>query len=140
MKLLKKYGWLIIIPIAIGAFIGYRMYHKPHFDMERSTPEYRLSAEELFEAYETDEMAADEKYLGKVVEVSGELQQIDYADDGQPVIRLKTGHIFGLISCELDSHSAHSNIEAQPGETIVIKGVVTGFLADVVLNRCIIIP
>jgi len=139
MKLLKKYGWLIIFPIIIGAVIGYRMYHKPHFDMERAAPAHSISAVALYNAYEENELKADELYLGKIIEVKGTVQQIDKPENGQMVIHLQTDHIFGMVSCELDPHSKHADIPAETGTTVTLKGVVTGFLSDVVMNRCIVI-
>ncbi len=139
MKTLKKYGWLLLIPIAIGAVIGYRMYHKPHFDMTRANVDYTTDAVSLFDAYDSDMAAADAKYLGKIVQVSGELHEIDIEAGKQPVIHLRTDHIFGLVSCELDPHSTHQLKEMEPGDPVVVKGVVTGFLSDVVMNRCIVI-
>ena len=41
-----------------------------------ATPDYVLTANALFEAYDTNSVAADAKYEGKIVEVSGTIQDI----------------------------------------------------------------
>lgn len=45
-------------------------------EVQSKTPSYTLSADQLYREYESNEVAADEKYKGEIVIVYGEIQDI----------------------------------------------------------------
>ena len=53
---------------------------------------------------------------------------------GETVITLKGSDMSGLI-CTLEGTAA---TEVKPNSSVVIKGICTGFLTDVVLVRCVL--
>ncbi len=121
--------------VVIGAAVGYYMWNKPHKDMTKAKAEYSLDANALFSEFEADENAANAKYLGKIVEVSGTIAQVLPGDKTTVVLETENG-IFG-VKCELDPFSDVAFPEYQQGDVVSLKGNCTGFLGDVVLVRCV---
>ncbi|RMD73561.1 MAG: hypothetical protein D6818_04545 [Bacteroidetes bacterium] len=135
MKRTLLYG--IALVVLIGGAAAYYMYNKPHQDMRRATPAFKLTATELFSEYDTDESTANEKYLGKVIEVSGTVRSVERGEEGRIAVTLESGHpMFGVV-CELDELSEPRRTEFDEGEQVTFRCVCTGKLMDVVLNRCI---
>lgn len=131
---LIKYALLLAI---IGGGLAYYLWNKPHQNMEQAAVDTTLSAKDLFTAFDTDEQKANERYLDKVIQVSGVVTSSSQGEDGLTKISLESGdEMFGTI-CELDALSKHKRTQFTPGETITIKGKCTGKLMDVVLVRCV---
>lgn len=131
-KALLAIGLLLIVALGVGYFI----YNKPHENMHRKAPDYSMSATELFQEFEADEAAANEKYLDKVVEVRGEVQDISTDEQGITTVTLSTEGMFGII-CKLDELTDHSRTDFEVSEQVTFKGICTGMLMDVVLVRCV---
>lgn len=133
-KILLIAGVLVFGLVVLAYFI----YNKPHKNMERASADIELSATELFTAFETDESTANEKYLDKVLAVTGEVRSVQTNEEGTVTVTLSAGSdMFGVI-CELDTLSERPKTNFQPGETITLKGICTGMLMDVVLVRCVL--
>ena len=68
MKAYIKYvALLAVILVGVGVF----MYNKPHQNIQKASSDFQLEASALFTEFETNEAAANEKYLDKLVQVSG---------------------------------------------------------------------
>lgn len=125
--------------LAIGAaVVAYLIYNKPHQNMDKATADIHIAASELLSAFETDEGAANAKYLDKIVAVTGEVREVVTTEEGLTTITLETGSAMSGIVCELDTLTEHPKTDFQPEETITVKGVCTGMLMDVVLVRCVV--
>jgi UDP-N-acetylmuramyl pentapeptide synthase len=68
MKKLVLFG---IVALVIGLGVAYYLWNKPHRDIAAEDAAFALTADELFDAFEADETAANAKYLDKVVAVTG---------------------------------------------------------------------
>jgi hypothetical protein len=133
-----KYIKYLLLLAAIGAAVGFYMYNKPHQNMERAAADVTMTAPELFQAFEEDELAANEAYLDKVVEVKGKVQDVSKDDEGLTSLTLNSGSdMFGVI-CQFDELTDHSKTEFEVGEEVTVKGICTGKLMDVVLVRCVV--
>jgi hypothetical protein len=125
--------------LAIGAaVVAYLIYNKPHQNMDKATADIQITASELLSAFESDESAANAKFLDKIVAVTGEVRETSTTEEGVTTIVLDTGSAMSGIVCELDTLTEHPKTDFQPGETITVKGVCTGMLMDVVLVRCVV--
>ena len=133
-KRVLKITLLLFLVITItGGFVGYKMWTKPHRNVEAATA-LTTTATTIATAYESNEATANTQYLDKVIAVSGEIATIANNQKGETVITLKGSDMSGVI-CTLEG-AAPSAIKA--GEAVVIKGICTGYLTDVVLVRCIV--
>jgi flagellar basal body-associated protein FliL len=123
----------VLVLLGTGGFVGYRMYTKPHRNVAEAKT-IQVSATDLAAAYENNEAGANSLYLDKVIEVKGEVNEITKNQKGETVITLKGTDMSGLI-CTLEGTTA---TEIKPNSSVVIKGICTGYLTDVVLVRCVL--
>lgn len=136
MKNWKKLILFGFVAALIGGSIGIYLWNKPVTSTSKLDAELQITAAELFDAYTADETAADSNYLGKVLEVTGTLKEIRTTDNGKPALVLETNDaLFGVL-CEFEDEAVAKALET--GTTVTIKGVCSGMLFDVVLNRCVI--
>jgi hypothetical protein len=133
---MKKILFAIGILIVIGGGVAFYLYNMPHQNIKRATPDYEMTALELFRAFEEDEGTANEKYLDKIIKVAGMVQGMEKNDEGIVSVTLQGDGMFGVI-CQLDQLSEHPRTEFEAGERVTFKGKCTGMLMDVVLVRCV---
>lgn len=127
---MKKYIIVIAVLIVVAAGIAYRMYNKPHRD-PASESAIEINATELFRAYENNEAEANTLYLDKVLAVSGNVAEVTTNQEGMTVIILETESPMFGVSCTMES----ATLTAKPGDRIIIKGICTGYLSDVVIIK-----
>lgn len=80
-----------------------------------------VTPEELVSAYAKNEVAADEKYKGKKLRVSGEVADIDSNVSDDPVVRIR-GDSFITVSCEGIPKKEASKLEKGDEVTVVCLG------------------
>jgi hypothetical protein len=133
----KTLLWVGIPLLLLIAFAwAYRLYVKPHQSAAGESADFTVSADSLYRQYQTDERSADLKYLGKVVEVSGKLSEVQHSGNSEIwILSPQAGG--GGINCQL---FAGTKIDPEPktGEAVVVKGRCTGFLMDVYLADCVL--
>ncbi len=132
-KLLKILALLLVVGVVAGGFIGYKMYNKPHRNVEAASS-VKIEAVQLVTEYETNEAEANKKYLDKVLNVSGKVTEISKNQDGNHVVTL-VGSDMGTVICTVEDKAA-----APPaaGDVVTVKGICTGYLTDVVLARAVL--
>jgi len=112
--------------------VGYYMYNKPKAAMESMQSYSVLQAADLVQKFETDESAAEEEFLDKTIEVSGIVKEKNESG----IILEGSDEITGVL-CEFENPSDLASVEIK--QKIVVKGICTGKLLDVVLSRCIVV-
>ena len=87
-------------------------------------PELSISATELINAYNENEVKADKMYKGKIVEVNGIVDGIDSDMDDKAVVRLSDGDKFSIytVSCYIDDENQDNACELKKGEDVTIIG------------------
>lgn len=118
----------------LGAATGTYLWFKPVAKISSLSTELSIPANELFVAFESDEAAANEVYLNKVLEVTGIIREVKNNENGLPAVIFETDDLIFGVMCEFESKEGAASIKE--GELLTIKGVCTGKLLDVVLNRC----
>lgn len=124
--------------LLIGGFVAYKMYNKPHVDVANAAADISLKAVSVVAEFTSDETAANKKYLDKVVQVSGEIVSI--TSENETTIIALQGNDFGNVLCYLSASAKATVNTLQEGEQVVVKGICTGFLLDVVLVKCELTP
>lgn len=129
--------WIGIPLLLLAAFAwAYHLYVKPHQSAAGETADFKIDADSLYRQYQSNEHAADQKYLGKVIEVSGTLTEIQHNGKSEVWI-LSQQQGGGGINCQLFAGTAESP-EPKSGDLVTIKGRCTGFLMDVNLADCVL--
>jgi hypothetical protein len=131
----------ILIALLIAALLGgayaWREYNRGHESMTETKADLTASAGELYSAFSTDEAAANAKYLDKTIEISGKVSATS-TEEGTTTITLFADSETGGVTCKLDPLSKHARITFQEGEQITVKGICTGYLMDVVVERAVV--
>lgn len=127
-------GTFILI-LLIGFGIGLYLYNKPRQSAESQTSTAFIPAEILYKQYQENEIDANQKYLGKVMEVQGVVSTISQGDTLK-ILSLASKNPAGGINCQM--FTSDKNISVKVGDAITIKGKCTGFLMDVNLVDCIV--
>ena len=140
MNFRRKYVVLFLfITITVFAIFFYIEFQRKPADLANTEPALKVSATIIVELYQNNEMVANQQYLNKVIEVSGPISEIINQQD--TLVNIMLGDTISLhkVSCLL-SRTHFKNVKNyKAGQQIIIKGVCTGFLTDVELNRCVIV-
>jgi len=132
--MLKKILITLLILALIGGGTACYMWNKPHAKVEDAKG-IAITAAALAKEYQTDEKAADAKYLNKVIEVSGTVNEIDKNQDGGAMLILDTGDPMAGIQCSMRDKGA----SAAKGQNATIKGFCSGSgITGIALTDCVI--
>ena len=125
---------ILLLILAAATWAKY-LYDKPHLSAASETAAVVVNADTLYRQYQADEHAADQRYMGKVISVTGRLTEIQHS--GNSIIWiLSTQPGGGGINCQL---FAGTKVDPEPhlGDPVTVKGRCTGFLMDVNLADCV---
>jgi hypothetical protein len=140
MTATKRYIAISIILLAsIAAVYAYKEFNGKPADIATVTAQEAVTVANLISAYETDEVAANTKYLGKIIFVNGNIAEVNNQQDTLINVLLGNTDDMHKVSCLLDKKQKETIKKYNIGDSIAIKGICTGFLADVELNRCVIV-
>lgn len=82
----------------------------------------KVSARDLFKAYEANEIAADSQYKGKPIEITGTVESISSDFSDEPVVQLSGGEMFQMVHANgLDKATAGGLSKGQ-GVTLACTG------------------
>jgi predicted RNA-binding protein with PUA domain len=128
---------VIAILIVITGFIAYQIvFEENKLDVSEIKAEHKISANELFQKFENNENLANKSFLGKVIEVTGIISEIQKNQNNETLAIFRNDNeIFG-VTC---TFKQNEKIMLKPGDKVAIKGTCQGFLTDVVLTNCILV-
>lgn len=135
--MLKKLLIAGLVLIAGAAGVGYYLWNKPHENIQTAEASATLEASALYQAFTTDETKANSDYLGKTIQVNGTVTAVSTDDPKAPKVTLDTGDPLGAVVCAMDKLSEHERTQFNNGEKVTFKGKCTGYLSDVILDRCV---
>ncbi|MBJ7391862.1 MAG: hypothetical protein JHC85_09860 [Chthoniobacterales bacterium] len=95
-----------------------------------------ISAVQLYGQYETNEVEADNRYKGKVVTVTGEIENIGKDLTDEAYVSLGTGNILFSVQCFFGESEEHSFTSLRKGQQLTIKGRCDGKFGNVFLQDC----
>ncbi len=133
----------IILSALIAAVLGvtvvwfFIFYAPTHFKRDVADEKgIQLTAAALVKAYQENEPNANTLYLDKPLEIKGEISETKVDQAGNTTLTLKSEDAFASVFCTLKKADPNFN----PGQTVTVKGICTGFLSDVVIKEAIIVP
>lgn len=122
---------VLIVLIGGGLYAYFGMYNKSHRDYFNEEPAYELKSHELRDDFQEDQAAAQDKYLDKVLIVTGAIKKIE-GDTNKTLI-------LDGAACSL--HKSETG-EVNSGDQVKIKGRATAYddmFGDVRLDNCFLI-
>ncbi|MBV9989311.1 MAG: hypothetical protein JO301_16655 [Chitinophagaceae bacterium] len=125
-----------VIGLLAAAGLVYYVYNKPHRDVSKEQG-LQLSAQNLYDAFRTNEAQANKLYLDKAIELSGEVADLTTNQDGKTVVNFKTSDPLFVINCTFRDNPG----DLKPGQIITFKGICTGYIPDanVVINEGVLV-
>lgn len=138
MKRWKKIvGFVLLIAVIAGSY-GLYLYTKKPPDTRKMKARADISAKQLLEEFKTDETKAGEKYIDKVIIVSGTVGTIE-KKPGQATLTFRSDDPLSSVVCSFYSDELKSLEGLAEGKEIRVKGNCTGMLSDVILNKCSVV-
>jgi hypothetical protein len=98
-------------------------------------PAAKVSADFLWKEYAADRKAADRKYWGKALDVSGKVTSVEAAEPQRIMFELQAPN--GVEARLLDDRAADIQHAAVVGERITLRCYCAGLSGNVVLKSCI---
>lgn len=132
---MKKWIVVIVLVLAVGAVAVYwYTFKKPARTASSEEAVFSVSAKDLASEFEMDENAANSKYLNKVIKVHGTVVGVSESEN-EISVTLKEVDSSAGVTCSFEKTSLEKS-KITPGQKVFIKGICSGFLMDVVLNKC----
>jgi hypothetical protein len=114
--------------------IGYLLLMNPARDssVKEEKPDISIAAAALYQQFIMDEAFANERYLNKILLVSGKVSTIQTDDRGNISVTFQTEDPAHGVKCRLKSGR-----EYRVGEQLTLKGVCSGYMGDVEMVQCV---
>jgi len=139
---MKKSSRVILSFLALCIFLltslGTLNKPKETRQVQSQVPSYTLSSDELYNDYETNEVAADSKYRNAVVIVTGIISEIGRDFTDEPYITLGGKNFTDGIKCSFPKDSEGSIANLRKGKKVTVKGKVAGKPFYIELENCAI--
>jgi hypothetical protein len=101
-------------------------------DMQRRQPvTRRVTAKKLVGAYEANEVAADARYKGGRLRVSGRVSSIGKTFLGTAYITLPSGDSWREVQCVFPDEKAYRLRRLSKGDHVVVEGTCRGLMGNV---------
>lgn len=133
--LIKVLGGIVIISLIAYLVVT----NLPQANIKSKDAVETISASALYEAYSNNEKQANNKYTGKVVQLSGEIDEIYEDENNAPVIVLRSdsGDLVSVITLEPSEEKKIASYNE--GDQITVKALCSGKLMEVTLNKGLIV-
>jgi tRNA_anti-like len=135
---------VLIVALLGGAWFGYGEYSRKVRNLRNVNAQLHLQPQEIINAFEKNEIAANAKYLDKIIAVKGSVKSIETNDLGHYTIVLGEAASLSSVRCSMDSLYVKELTGIKEDAVITVKGFCTGFShdellgSDVILNRCVL--
>ena len=132
---LKILAGLVLLAV-IAYFV---LMNLPQADIKSEETDISIQASDLYVAFTSDENTANTTYLGKIINVTGKIEEMYDDEAGDPVVLLSDsdGQVVALVTLEPDQKSNLGNY--QVGQEITVKAKCSGMLMEVALTKGIIV-
>lgn len=124
--------------ILVVSVIGVLIYFKPHRSVRNEEAAFKLPVSQLVNEFLKDETQANALYLGKVLEIQGNLKEV-ILNDSSLVLLLGDSTGMTGVSCYLQKDQKNQYKTLKRGEQVRVKGICNGMLLDVVLDKCMML-
>ena len=125
-------GGLTIL-VLVGAYLAFTQYFKKHSSVLDQNPDVVITAADLFQAYSENEISANERFLNRNLQVTGTVSKTENQNGNLQLFLESEDALFG-VQCEMVPGT--SSAELTPGTEVTLRGICSGYLMDVNLNRC----
>lgn len=97
-----------------------------------------ISAKDLFKEYDENAVAADLKFKGKTLTVTGTVEDIDTDIMDDIYVSLEGDGYFGTVQCYISDSAINEVASLKKGSTVKIRGTCDGHFMGPILKNCTI--
>lgn len=124
--------------IAFGSSDNESTESSTSVDMASAAAAYQVRATSLYAEFEENGVAAEQKYKGQIIEVTGKVENIDRDILDDIYVALEGNEYFGSIQCFFNEENINAATSLKSGSTVTIKGRFSGKMGNVLLKDCIL--
>ena len=128
----------LIILMSIVILFALNLYNKPHLNVEKTEADLVINIHELLDDYKNDENLANGKYVDQVIQISGEISEINI-ENGNSIIIFKDSTGTSSVMCHMSPEENLKVLKLKKDGEIILKGICTGYLLDVIMIRCVLV-
>lgn len=121
---------VIVLIIAVGGWYAYKMYQQKTPDVVSKDADIVIDANDLIEAFDKDSAAANQKYLGKLIEVTGIAKSIDSS-----AVLLGDTASRSAVRCSIDNRHLNDYKKVKIGSSITMQGEYVGYEMEEMLGE-----
>lgn len=133
----KKIGYILLFLGVIIISLALSQYYKPHIDVYNTEPDIITETTNILGAFENDEDAANKKFLDKIIQINGQISKVEASENNGIILTLDNENKgLGTVICHLSTEENKKLSNLKEGQNVVVKGICTGYLMDVILVRC----
>jgi len=127
----------ILITLLVIAVIGYFiLLNLPKASSKNKDASFKIEAADLYSEFQANEVLANKKYIGKTIEVTGTIMDLDKDKQGASVLYIDADAGINGLLCTMEMNQKAT---FKVGQKVTLKGLCSGYLQDVVLNKCVLI-
>lgn len=109
---------------------------EPQGEQKNEEETIKVTAEQLYSEYKENEVAADQKYKGKMLEVSGTINNIGKDIVDNMYITLDTGELIASVQCYFKKSEEETVAGLKKGQEVTVVGKGDGFLLNAQVKDC----
>lgn len=128
---------LLVVLVCVGIY-AYKEFNRKPADLNSKSADVNCTATELIALYSNNEDSANKKFGGKIIEVTGNIIAIENTQAGFNIF-LGDSLYMSRVSCLLDTVHAADVKKHVAGDLLKVRGICTGYLMDIELNRCVVV-
>ncbi|MFK7747975.1 MAG: hypothetical protein AB8B65_06280 [Kordia sp.] len=138
MKIKRRHKIIFVFSLLfVSLFFVYTYVNRGIADTTKIKAEEAFTTNELLSEFETKQQKL-EGFIEKAIEIEGEIKEITF-QDGKYSLILKGDSDISYILCEMQSNQTKDILKLHAGQDIKLKGILKGFLMDVIILHCVII-
>lgn len=138
MKVKKRHKILIVVGLLFICLIFiFKIVNRGVGDTTKIETSETFTTNELLTKFQQKQEKL-EGFIEKAIEIEGEIKEITF-QDGKYSLILKGDSDKTYILCEMQSNQNNEVIKLHAGQDIKLKGILKGFLMDIILLHCVII-
>ena len=105
-------------------------------DSTQSSSAEEITADALFDEYQKDKEAADQKYKGKVLTITGTVDSVKVGTSGNPYVTMKTSNLILRVQFLFKKKDEGALARLRQGDHATIRGRLSGRIGNVLLEDC----
>ena len=138
MKIRRRHKIIFLLStLSIAAILVYKIVNEGVKDTIKIKTEETFTTNELLQEFQNEQKNL-EAFIEKAIEIEGEIEEITFKA-GKYSLILKGNSDKTYILCEMQTDQNTEVLKLQAGQEVKLKGILKGFLMDIILLHCVIV-